>query len=89
MSASFTWSVETPEGVAAGGQCDFLVLPTPRGEEGVLASHAPLLVTVLPGELRVSREGAVERISVGRGVAEVRRDAVHLFVLTARRAASS
>jgi F-type H+-transporting ATPase subunit epsilon len=83
MSAPFTWSVETPEGMAAGGQCDFLVLPTPRGEEGVLWGHAPLLVSVLPGQLRASREGAVERIRVGRGVAEVRGDAVHLFVLTA------
>jgi F-type H+-transporting ATPase subunit epsilon len=83
MSALFRWSVETPDGVAAGGECDFLVLPTPGGEVGVLSGHAPLLVQVLPGELRVRREGREERVSVGNGAAEVRTDFVHLFVVTA------
>ncbi len=85
MSDQFSYSVETPEGLAAGGQCDFLVLPTTRGEVGVLVGHAPLLAQVIPGEMRVSRAGAAERITVGPGVAEVRDDSVHLFVMSAAR----
>ncbi len=83
MSAAFRWAVDTPDGVAAGGECEFLVLPTERGEVGVLAGHAPLVANIVPGELRVTLQGVQKRIPVGRGVAEVRDDSVHLFVAAA------
>jgi F0F1-type ATP synthase epsilon subunit len=54
MSASFSWSVSTPDGVAASGECEFLVVPTAGGELGVLADHAALVACVVPGELRVT-----------------------------------
>ncbi len=83
MSAAFRWAVDTPDGVAAGGECEFLVLPTERGEVGVLAGHAPLLTNIVPGALRVKQGDVEKRIPVGRGVAEVRDDFVHLFVAAA------
>ncbi len=82
MSTLFHWSVETPDGVTAGGECELLVIPCAHGEVGVLAGHAPLLAEVVPGTMRLSGD---ERISVGRGVAEVRAGEVHLFVTEARR----
>ena len=54
MSASFSWSVSTPDGVAASGECEFLVVPTTGGELGVLAYHAALVACVAPGVLRVT-----------------------------------
>jgi F0F1-type ATP synthase epsilon subunit len=54
MSAAFTWSVSTPDGLVASGECEFLVVPTTGGELGVLADHAALVACVAPGELRVT-----------------------------------
>jgi F-type H+-transporting ATPase subunit epsilon len=87
MSATYRYSVETPDGVAAGGECDFLVLPTANGEVGVLAGHAPLLADIVPGALRITHAGTDSRITVGHGVAEVRSESVHLFVASASVAA--
>jgi len=88
MSASFSWSVSTPDGVAASGECEFLVVPTTGGELGVLADHAALVACVTPGELRVTAstysadsEGAVARtVGVGPGVVDVRDNVVRLLV---------
>lgn len=88
MSATFSWSVSTPDGVAASGECEFLVVPTTGGELGVLADHAALVACVVPGVLRVTAptspadsDAAVARIiGVGPGVADVRDNVVRLLV---------
>jgi F-type H+-transporting ATPase subunit epsilon len=81
MSESFFFAVTTPDRDVAGGQCEFLVIPTSRGELGVLANHAPLLASVVAGELRVHRGNAVEKIRVGSGIVEARDNTVRLLVL--------
>jgi F-type H+-transporting ATPase subunit epsilon len=80
MSAEFSWSVSTPEGVAASGQCEFLVVPTTGGELGVLAGHAALVAGVLPGNVRVTTANGVTTVSVGAGVVEVRDNTVSVLV---------
>jgi F-type H+-transporting ATPase subunit epsilon len=80
MSATFSWSVATPEGTAASGECQFLVVPTSGGELGVLADHAALVASVVPGELRVTSGGQTRSVSVGGGVVEVRDNRVRLLV---------
>ncbi len=83
LGGSFAWSVSTPEGIAASGQCEFLVVPTTGGELGVLAGHAALVAGVLPGDLRVTAAGQTHAVSVGGGVVEVRDDEVRLLVTRA------
>jgi F-type H+-transporting ATPase subunit epsilon len=78
--ADFTWSVTTPDGPVASGTAEFLVIPTTRGELGVMAGHAALVACVAAGELRVTSAGAVKSISVTPGVVEVRDDVVKLLV---------
>ena len=80
MSAPFSYAILTPDGAFRSGECEFLVIPTPTGEMGVLAHHAPLVGAVAAGQLRVTREGGVERISVTAGVVEIRDDAVSVMV---------
>jgi F0F1-type ATP synthase epsilon subunit len=58
MSAKFAWSVVTPEGTVASGECTFLVVPTAGGELGVLADHAALVARVVPGDLRVTESAS-------------------------------
>jgi len=85
MSAAFSWSVATPEGTAASGQCELLVVPTAGGELGILADHAALVACVVPGELRFTASGAETTVRVGAGVVDVRDNRVSLLVVSAQR----
>jgi len=85
MSAAFSWSVVTPEGTAASGQCEFLVVPTAVGELGILADHAALVACVVPGELRLTASGAETTMRVGAGVVDVRDNRVRLLVTSSGR----
>jgi len=80
---SFTFAVSTPDGVIAQGDCDFVVVPTTRGEMGVLAEHAPTVARVAAGELRIHSGGGESRINVGAGLVEVLDNVVRLFVAQA------
>ncbi len=79
-AAVFSWSVATPEGTVASGQCEFLVVPTAGGELGILADHAALAACVVPGELRVTTGGATTSVRVGAGVVDVRDNQVRVLV---------
>jgi F0F1-type ATP synthase epsilon subunit len=74
------WSVATPDGTVARGECEFLVVPTTGGELGVAPEHAALVACVAPGELRVTVGGATNSVTVGRGVLDVRDNEVRLLV---------
>ncbi len=83
MSAAFSWSVATPEGTAASGECELLVVPTAGGEMGILAGHAALVACVVSGELRLTVSGAENTMRVGAGVVDVRDNRVRLLVTSA------
>ena len=83
MSAQFAWTVETPEGTAASGTCELLVVPTASGELGVLADHAALVACVVPGDLRIRGGGSETSVRVGAGVVDVRDNRVRLLVSSA------
>jgi F-type H+-transporting ATPase subunit epsilon len=89
MSAkTLTLEMTTPEKVAMQGQAEFVVLPAFEGEMGVLPGHAPFLVQLKPGEVRVTENGEVRRFAVSGGFAEVKDDKVALFAETAELADS-
>jgi F-type H+-transporting ATPase subunit epsilon len=83
MSATLAWSVATPDGTVASGECELLIIPTTGGELGVMADHAALVACVAPGALRVSQGAETRSIGVGRGIVEVRDNAVRLMVESA------
>ena len=85
MSGKFSWTVATPDGLVASGECEFLVVPTTGGELGVMADHAALVACVAPGVLRVSTADAVRTISVGGGIVDVRDNTVLLLVARAEK----
>jgi F0F1-type ATP synthase epsilon subunit len=87
--ATFSWSVATPEGTVASGECEFLVVPTAGGELGVMAEHAALAASVVPGELRVTKSGTVTTVSVGAGVVDVRDNRVRVLVSASPQADSA
>ena len=85
MSRKFSYTVATPDGPVASGECELLVVPTTGGELGVMADHAALVACVAPGELRVSAADAVRTISVGGGIVDVRDNTVLLLVARAEK----
>ena len=79
-AAAFTYQISTPDGAFASGVCEFLVIPTSRGEIGVLANHEPILSDIVSGELRISRAGVTERYRVGKGILEIAANSATLLV---------
>lgn len=72
--------IVTPEARIFSDTVDSVVLPGFEGEMGVLPAHAPLVTTLLPGELRFSKDGKCTEMAVGGGLVEV--TAVSTRVLT-------
>ncbi|MDX6770133.1 MAG: F0F1 ATP synthase subunit epsilon [Elusimicrobiota bacterium] len=86
MAKHITLEMVTPEKVALSTPADFVVLPAVDGEMGVLPGHAPFVVQLAPGEVRVTADGQVRRFAVSGGFAEIKDDTVALFAETAEMA---
>ncbi len=63
--------IVTPEALIFADVVDTVVLPGYEGEMGVLPAHAPLVTTLLPGELRYTKAGKTVDMAVGEGLVEV------------------
>ncbi len=83
MAGSLLLEMVTPERLALQTRAEFVVLPAYEGEMGVLPGHAPFLVQLKAGEVRVTEGGTVRRFAVSGGFAEVGGEKVSLFAETA------
>jgi F-type H+-transporting ATPase subunit epsilon len=63
--------IVTPEARIYSDDVDTVVLPGYEGEMGVLPAHANLVTTLLPGELRITKDGKTTEMAVGEGLVEV------------------
>lgn len=63
--------IVTPEARVFSDEVDSVVLPGFEGEMGVLPMHAPLVTTLQPGELRLTKAGVVTELAVGEGLVEI------------------
>ena len=62
----------TPERLVRADEVHMVVVPGTDGDFGVLEGHAPFMSTIRNGELSIhTTGGAVERISLEGGFAEV------------------
>jgi F-type H+-transporting ATPase subunit epsilon len=77
--ATLRLEIVTPEQTAYSEDVDMVTLPGTEGEFGVYPNHVPLLTTLKPGELRVTKGGRFEYLAVGEGFVEVRGDAVSVL----------
>ena len=69
-------AIISPEKTVYEGEAEMVVAPAWDGEVGVLRGHAPMLVLLGDGELRITRAGAVERFHVSGGFMQVADDVV-------------
>jgi F-type H+-transporting ATPase subunit epsilon len=72
-------SVISPEKTVYEGDADMVVAPAWDGEVGVLGGHAPMLVLLGSGTLRVTRGGAVQQFEVSGGFMQVADDVVTIL----------
>jgi F-type H+-transporting ATPase subunit epsilon len=71
--------IVTPDARVFSDEVDSVVLPGFDGEMGVLPAHAPLVTTLLPGELRYTKSGKTVDFAVGEGLLEVTQTAVRVL----------
>ncbi|MFL6568716.1 MAG: F0F1 ATP synthase subunit epsilon, partial [Chthoniobacterales bacterium] len=77
--ATLRLEIVTPEQTAYSEDVDMVTLPGTEGEFGVYPNHVPLLTTIKPGELRVTKNGRSEYLAIGEGFVEVRGDGVSVL----------
>ena len=75
MTSSYSLKIITPQGVAYDGTVFHTFLPTENGFVGVLAHHAPYLVSSRGGKITVKESiGLQKDFQVGPGFFEVIHD---------------
>jgi F-type H+-transporting ATPase subunit epsilon len=76
MADRLTVAIISPEKTIYEGEADMVVAPAWDGEVGVLRGHAPMLVLLGAGEMRVSTGGSEQRFRVEGGFMQVADDVV-------------
>lgn len=71
--------IVTPEKKAFSDEIESVVVPGSEGEMGILKSHAPLVTTLKPGELRYLKDGEEHHLAIGTGVVEISNDRVSVL----------
>ncbi|MFH1799744.1 MAG: F0F1 ATP synthase subunit epsilon [Candidatus Omnitrophota bacterium] len=75
MPASYSLKIITPQGIAYDGTVFHTFLPTENGFVGVLAHHAPYLVSSKGGKMAVKENNGLQKdFQVGPGFFEVNHD---------------
>jgi F-type H+-transporting ATPase subunit epsilon len=70
--ATFQFELVSPEKLLLSRQVEMATIPAAEGEMGVLPGHAPMIVALRGGVIRVRENGAeTEALFVGGGFAEV------------------
>jgi F-type H+-transporting ATPase subunit epsilon len=77
--ATLKLEIVTPEGRAYSDDVAMVVLPSVEGEIGVYPAHVPLMTQLLPGELRIVKDGKTTELVVGSGFIEVTSDSVSVL----------
>src|SRR2546421_3392837 len=77
--ATLRLEIVTPEEKIYSEDVEMVTLPGSEGELGVYPKHVPLLTTLVPGELRVIKNGRETALAIGEGFVEIRTDAVSVL----------
>lgn len=88
MASTLRLEIVTPEATAYSEDVQMVTLPGSEGELGIYPNHVPLLTTLLPGELRVLKDGRETFLAVGEGFVEIRGERVSVLTDVALEASS-
>ena len=71
MADRIKLEIVTPEERTYSEDVDYVELPGKKGDMGVYPNHVPLLTEIVPGELKVNKDGQEFLLAVGNGVGEI------------------
>ena len=86
MAEILQLEIVSPDKLVLSAEVDEVVAPGSEGQFGVLPGHLSLLATLDTGELHYKAGGAVERVFINEGYAEVAGDKVTVLAESAERA---
>jgi len=66
--SKFQLQILTPDKTLCSTQAEFVKLPGAKGEIGVLANHAPMVVMLKEGEIEVKEADKVQKFAIKRGI---------------------
>ncbi len=69
--ATFHFDLVSPEKIAFAGEVEQVDIPGAEGDVGIMAGHAPMVMTLRPGLLTVTVGGKTQKVAVFGGLAEV------------------
>lgn len=69
--ASLHLKIVTPEQEVFEGEAEEVYAQTKDGEIGILPGHVNLMAQIIPGELRIKKNGNEEYFAVGSGLLQV------------------
>ena len=81
--ATFKLEISTPDSQFYSAQAEAITMRSRTGSLTVLAGHAPMLVSVQPGEIRIKADGEWRSLLSMDGFAEVTGDSVEMFTRAA------
>jgi len=74
-----TIDILTPQAQIFSGEADEVLVPTVKGELGILPHHISLLTQVLPGELQIKNGNKTQSIAIMGGYMEVNNNKVNIL----------
>lgn len=72
-------TILTPKMQVYSGEADEILVPTVKGEIGILPNHVPLLTQIMPGELQVKNAGKTSSFAIMGGYLEVANNTVNVL----------
>ena len=85
MTKTFQLEIITPEKVFDSGQVSYVRVPALDGLLGVQSRHAPAIIAMSIGEIKVTRDGKEYYYATSGGFADIRPENVQLLVETAEK----
>ena len=85
MAGTIQLEIITPTKVFDEGQVDYVRALSLDGLFGVQSKHAPAIIALKTGEIKVVKEGKINYFSTSGGFADIRPENVQLLVETAER----
>jgi len=71
MADKIAFDLVAPERLLLSDDADMVTIPATEGYMGVMAGHAPVITTLRPGMIDISKDGNETRFFVRGGFAEV------------------
>lgn len=83
MSATFNLEIVTPDRKFFSGEVEAVIFRTLDGEMGILKGHAPMVVAVAIGPLRIKKDGEWLDAVLTEGFMEIKQDKTIILTDTA------